>query len=111
MALHEVALSHLPSGYAKLFDVPDTKVHTEWSLIGGNGTISPFHVDPKGFGTVVVVLEGSKYWIVATQFGDHECLSSIDSLGPTWDPYFINIGDNINRFCFEAVHLTKGDML
>lgn len=111
MASHEVAQSRIPSEYAKLFDVPDTKAHTEWSLIGGTGTISPLHVDPEGFGTVVVVLEGSKYWIVATQFGDDESLSSVDSLGPTWDPYFVNVGDNINRFHFEAVHLTKGDML
>jgi hypothetical protein len=83
----------------------------EWSLIGGKGTISPFHIDPEGLGTVVVVLEGSKYWIVATRLGESDNLCSVDSLGPNWDPYSINEGDNVNRFRFEAVHLQKGDML
>lgn len=59
----------------------------------------------------MVILEGSKYWIVATQMGDHENICSVDSLGPTWDPYFLNEADNVNRFGFEAVHLQKGDML
>jgi hypothetical protein len=111
MASHEVAQSRVPSDYKAMFDVPDTKPHTEWSLIGGNGSISPFHVDSEGLGTVVVVLEGSKYWILATQIGDHENICSVDSLGPAWDPYFIGEGDNVNRFRFEAVHLQKGDML
>ena len=71
-------------------------IHMEWSLIGGKGAISPFHVDSDGFGTVVVVLEGSKYWIVVTRFVDEENISSVDSLGPTWDPYFFNEGDNAN---------------
>ena len=68
-------------------------------------------MDSEGLGTVVVVLEGSKYWIVATKFGEHENICAVDSLGPKWDPYFINDGDNINCFSFEAVHLQKGDLL
>jgi hypothetical protein len=106
-----VAQSRLPSDYETKFEVPDVKSHMEWSLIGGKGAISPFHVDSDGFGTAVVVLEGSKYWIVATRFGDDENICSVDSIGPAWDPYFINEGDNVNRFRFEAVHLQKGDML
>lgn len=111
MASHEVAQSRVPSHYERTFSVPNLTSHMEWSLIGGKGAISPFHVDSDGFGTVVVVLEGSKYWVVATRFGDEENISSVDSLGPTWDPYFFNEGDNANRFRFEAVHLQKGDML
>ena len=111
MASHEVAQSRVPSDYATVFEVPDTKRHTEWSLIGGDGAISPFHVDSEGLGTVVVVLEGSKYWIVATRIGENENICSVDSLGPAWDPYFINMGENVNHFRFEAVHLRKGDML
>jgi hypothetical protein len=111
MASHEVAQSRVPSDYRTVFNVPDTKRHTEWSLIGGDGAISPFHVDSEGFGTVVVVLEGSKYWVLATQIGEDRNICSVDSLGPDWDPYHFNVRDNVNRFRFEAVHLTKGDML
>ena len=68
-------------------------------------------MDSEGLGTVVVVLEGSKYWIVATRYGDEEMICSVDSLGPSWNPYFINAGDNADRFRFEGVHLQKGDML
>jgi hypothetical protein len=87
------------------------KSQMEWSLIGGKGAISPFHIDSDGFGTVVTVLEGSKYWIVATGFGEYDRVCSADSLGPQWTPYFVNDGDNANRFRFEGVHLQKGDML
>lgn len=83
----------------------------EWSLIGSRGTVSPFHVDSEGLGTVVIVLEGSKYWILATRFGKDDIICSVDSLGPTWNPYFVNDGDNVNRFSFEGVHLQKSDML
>ena len=83
----------------------------EWSLIGGGGAFIPFHVDSDGLGTVVVVLEGSKYWILAMRLGDHDTLSSVDSLGPWWNPYFINNGEDANHFRFEVVHLQKGDML
>ena len=111
MASHEVAQSRIPSNYGAVFEAPDTKLHTEWSLIGGKGAISPFHVDPEGLGTAVVALEGRKYWIVATRFGENDHICSVDSLEPTWDPYFINVGDNVNCFCFEAVHFRKGNML
>lgn len=110
-ASHEVAQSRLPSAYETTFGIPELKSKLEWSLVGGKGAISPFHVDSDGFATVIVVLEGSKYWIVATRMGDQESISTVDSLGPDWHPYYINEGDNINRFRFEAVHLQKGDML
>ena len=111
IASHEVAQSCVSSDYKTTFKVSDIKSKLEWSLIGGRGAISPFHIDSDGFGTVVVVLEGSKYWIVATQFGEDGNICHVDSLGPSWNPYFINDGDAINRFHFEAVHLQKGDML
>ena len=66
VASHEVAQSWMPPGYDTTFKVPDLRRHMEWSLIGSRGAISPFHVDTLGLGTVVVVLEGSKYWIVIT---------------------------------------------
>jgi hypothetical protein len=70
-------------------------------------------MDSEGLGTVVIILEGSKYWIVVTRFGKDDIICCVDSLGPTWNPYFINDGDsdNVNRFRFEGVHLQKGDML
>jgi hypothetical protein len=111
MASHEVAQSRVSSDYETTYDVPNITPHMEWSLIGGKGVISSFHVDSDGFGTVVTVLEGSKYWVMATRFGGDDNICSVDSLGPTWNPYFINVGDNINRFRFEAIHLQKGDML
>ena len=111
LASHEVAESRIPSRYETAFQVPNVKSQMEWSLIGGTGAISPFHMDSDGFGTVVTVLEGSKYWIVATRFGEYDTVCSVDSLGPDWSPYFINEGDNANHFSFEAVHLQKGDML
>lgn len=83
----------------------------EWCVIGGRGAISPFHMDSEGLGSVVVVLEGSKYWILATRLGEDDTISSVDSLGPGWNPYFVNDGENANRFRFEAVHLQKGDMV
>ena len=86
LASHEVAQSRVPFHYATAFQVPDIKSQIEWSLIGGRGAISPFHVDSDGFGTVVTVLEGSKYWIVATRFGLHDNICLVDSLGPHWSP-------------------------
>lgn len=111
MASHEVAQSRVPWNYATSFAVPDIKSEMEWSLVGGRGAVSPFHIDSDGFGTVVTVLEGSKYWVIATRFGEEDGVCSVDSLGPRWNPYFINEGDNGNRFRFEGVHLQKGDML
>jgi hypothetical protein len=111
VASHEVAQSRVPPDYKDDFEVPDVKWRMEWSLIGGKGAISPFHVDSVGFGTVVVVLEGSKYWIVATKMGEQDMICSVDSLGPGWNPYFPNDGDNVKGFRFEGVHLQKGDML
>jgi hypothetical protein len=108
VASHEVAQSRVPSHYETTFEVPGI---LEWCVIGGRGAISPFHIDSDGLGTAVVVLEGSKYWILATRLGDDDTISSIDSLGPGWNPYFVNNGENINRFRFEAVHLRKSDML
>jgi hypothetical protein len=46
-----------------------------------------------------------------TRMGDQEIISSVDSLGPRWNPYFVNDEDNIKHFRFEGVHLQKGDML
>jgi hypothetical protein len=83
----------------------------EWSLVGSKGSISPFHMDTAGMSTVVVVVEGRKYWIVATRLGEHDTIRSVDSLGPDWSPYLMNDGDNVKRFRFEGVHLQKGDML
>lgn len=111
VASHEVAQSRISRDYETAFEVPDMKPHLEWSLIGGKGAVSPFHVDSVGLGTVVVVLEGSKYWIVVTRMGEDDIICSVDSLGPGWNPYFINDGDNAKRFRFEGVHLQKGDML
>jgi hypothetical protein len=111
VASHEVAQSRLPWSYETAFRVPDTKSDMEWSLIGGKGAISPFHVDSAGLGTAVVVLEGSKYWIVMTRMGEHDTICSVDSLGPGWNPYIVNDEDDVKRFRFEGVHLQKGDML
>lgn len=111
VASHEVAQSRLPSVYETTFGIAELTSKMEWSLVGGKGAISPFHVDSDGFGTVIVVLEGTKYWILATRLGDDEGLTSVDSLGPDWHPYVVNDGDTIDRFRFEAVHLQKGDML
>ena len=109
--LHEVAQSCLPREYEETFQVPDVRSSMEWSLIGGRDAISPFHLDSEGLGTVVAVLEGSKYWIVATRMGESDKISSVDSLGPNWSPYFLNEGNNADHFRFEAVHLQKGDIL
>ena len=111
MASHEVAQSRVPPDYERRFDIPDIKPLMEWSLIGSKGTISPLHADSDGLGTVVVVLEGSKYWVVVTRFGEEEIICSADSLGPSWNPYFINEGENANRYRFEGVHMQKGDMM
>jgi hypothetical protein len=111
LASHEVAQSRLPDDYDVVFDVPNVDERMEWSLIGTRGAISSIHADSDGLGTAVVVLDGSKYWIVMTQFGEEHFISSIDSLGPSWNPYLVNEGDEVNRFRFEGVHLQKGDML
>ena len=111
MASHEVAQSHVPSEYETMFDVCGVKSLMEWCLVGSRGAISPFHVDSEGLGSVVVILEGSKNWILATRSGDKDTISSCNSLGPRWNPYFVNDEENVNYFRFEAVHLQKGDML
>jgi hypothetical protein len=84
--------SRIPAPYATLFNIPGIRKLTEWSLIGGKDAISSMHVDAEGFATLVLVLEGSKYWIVVMQIGDDEDICSIDSLGLNWDPYHINEG-------------------
>ena len=111
LASHEVAQSRVHDDYDDVFDVPKLKKNMEWSLIGTRGAISPIHVDSDGLGTVVVVLEGSKYWIVMTKFGEEDIISSFDSLSPSWNPYAINEDVDTDRFCFEGVHLQKGDMM
>jgi hypothetical protein len=111
LASHEIAQSRLPSEYETFFEVPNLQPHMEWSLIGTKGAVSPIHVDSDGLGTVVAILEGSKYWIVMTQFGEEDGLCSVDSLGPSWNPYLINDGNKADQFRFEGVHLQKGDML
>ena len=111
IASHELAQTHVLTCYSTAFDVPDTRHHTEWSLIGGKDVISSMHIDSEGFGTLVIVLEGSKYWIIATQIGEDEDLCTINSLGPNWNLYVINEGNNISQYQFEAVTLQKGDTL
>jgi hypothetical protein len=111
LASHEVAQSRVPWNYDDLFDVQNLKVDMEWSLIGTRGTISSLHADSDGLGTAVVVLNGSKYWIVVTGFGEEDFICSADSLGPNWNPYLVNDGDDANRFRFEGIHLQQGDML
>lgn len=111
MASHEVAQTRVPPNYEHDFLVPDLDEHLEWSLIGTRGAVSPFHIDSEGLGTVVMVLEGSKYWVVISRFGEEDQICSADSLGSAWNPYFVNEGDNVNLFSFEGVHLQKGDML
>jgi hypothetical protein len=111
IASHEVAQSRVPDSYVTRFEVPDIRQKTEWSLIGGKDTISSMHIDSEGFATLVIVLEGSKYWVVGTQIGDDEDLSSVGSLGPHWDPYILNEREYVRRYRFEAVHLQKGDMM
>jgi hypothetical protein len=111
IASHELAQSHILASYVTLFDIPGTRELMEWSLIGGKDAISSMHVDAEGLATLVLVLKGNKYWIVATQIGDDEDICSIDSLGPNWDPYHINEGSIDGRYQFEAVHLQKGDMM
>ena len=69
------------------------------------------HADSEGLNTEVLVLEGSKYWIVGTEFGEDGIICSFDSLGPSWNPYVFNRPDKAKHFLFEAVHLQKGDML
>ena len=73
--------------------------------------ISSMHVDTEGFATLVLVLEGSKYWIIGTQIGDNEGICSINSLSPNWDPYLTNEGSNSGHYQFGLVHLQKGDMM
>ena len=111
VASHEIAQSCVPSEYETMFNVCGVKSLMEWCLVGGRGVISLFHIDSEGLGSVVVVLEGSKYWILATRLGDEDTISSCNSLGPGWNPYFVNDGENVNHFRFEAIHLQKGDML
>jgi hypothetical protein len=110
VASHELAQSRVPASYATLFNVPHTREDTEWSLIGGKDAISPIHLDSEGCATLILVLEGSKYWIVATKIDGKDDISSANSLGPDWDPYILNKED-LHGYQFEAVHLRKGDMM
>ena len=68
-------------------------------------------MDPESLATVIVVLKGSKYWILATQTKEDDNICSTNSLGPDWNPYILNVGDNVDLFHFEVIHLQKGDML
>ena len=52
--------------YEMVFNVPDIKPQMEWSLIRSRGTISPLHMDSDGLGNLIIVLTGSKYWILMT---------------------------------------------
>jgi hypothetical protein len=109
LASHEVAQSRLPSQYESKFHVPPLKDKLDWTIIGGKGAISPFHVDSDGLGTAVVVLEGTKYWIIATPAEENRY--KVDTLPSDWHPYYVNNGQKMDGFRLEAVHLQKGDML
>ena len=98
IASHELVQSCVPASYATLFNVPQTRELTEWSLTGGKDAISSMHVDTEGFAMLVLVLEGSKYWVVVTQIGDDEDICSLDSLGPNWNPYLINEESNDGHY-------------
>jgi hypothetical protein len=111
LASHEVAQSRMSDEYEDAFKVPNVRQHMEWSLIGTRGSISPLHADSEGLNTEVLVLKGSKYWIVGTEFGEDDIICTFDSLGPSWNPYVVNRPDKAKRFRFEAVHLQEGDML
>lgn len=111
IASHEVAQSRAPKTYTSVFDVPDLRDDIHWALVGAKRAFSPLHIDPEGFGTLVHVLYGSKYWMIVTKIGEDDDICSVDSLGANWNPYLINEGDNIERFQFEGVHLKRGDML
>jgi hypothetical protein len=69
LASHEVAQSRVPPAYETSFQV-SAKALMEWCLVGSRGAISPFHIDSDGLCSVVVVLEGGKYWILATGLKD-----------------------------------------
>ena len=111
LASHEVAESWIPDEYEIVFDIPNLRQYMEWSLIGTRCSISPLHADSEGLNTEVLVLKGSKYWIVGTEFGKDGIICSFDSLGPSWNPHVVNMPDKAKCFRFEAVHLQKGDML
>ena len=68
------------------------------------------HIDYEGLGTVII-LEGSKYWIVMTRIREQEIICSLDSLGLSWNPYVVNDRDKADGYHFEGIHLQKGDVL
>ena len=66
VASHEVAQLRISTQYETVFNVPDIKPQMAWSLIRSRGAISPLHMDSDGLGTLIIVLNGSKYWILMT---------------------------------------------
>ena len=70
---------------------------------------SQLHIDSQGLATVVDMLCGKKYWVVARtkQKGQVGDLESIRGLWKAWDPSS-NGGD---RFDLEAVLLSPGSLL
>ena len=62
-------------------DIPPPFNDVKWGIAGGKNALSWPHIDGNGFGTVVAVTTGSKYWILMRERRDFNLVFKSD----TWD--------------------------
>jgi len=94
-------------------DVPPPLNDVKWGIAGGQNALSWPHVDACGFGTVVVVTTGGKYWILMREKRESKLaskqgnLQSPSAFNKDWHPAEFQPG----MYEYEGVYLTAGSIL
>ena len=100
-------------GVPGLLDIPPPLNDTKWGITGGQNALSWPHVDGSGFGTVVSVTTGGKYWILMRERRDANVVTncgnmqSLSAFTKDWHPAEFQPG----VYEYEGVHLTAGSIL
>jgi hypothetical protein len=87
-------------------DSPPLADELSWGTAATQHATSWMHEDDDGFGTVVAVKTGAKYWVVARPRNKSANPSHI-KFSVEWDPMTPNVED----YEMEAVHLRPGHVL
>jgi len=81
----------------------------QWALISTAGAHSPWHIDPDGLATMVVVKSGCKWWILARPKKGAK-YPSFSAIGTFLDGFDVE-AVNDDRWEYEAILLTAGTTL
>ena len=94
-------------------DIPPPFNDVKWGIAGGKNALSWPHIDGNGFGTVVAVTTGSKYWILMRERRDFNLVFKSGNMGSPsafskdWNPAEFQPG----VYEYEGIHLSAGSIL